>query len=356
MKLRSGFTLLETAAVLAIGSLLVGVMAPAVKMSRSQARGVGSAANLLFIGQGSAMYAQDNGGRLFTYTWAGPLPGRPPTFFLMPDGKTRSAFTDQEAASWQNTEILMRRTGRLFGDDRVQNFAGRWPHLRYSHLVLMDYLGSTFPSALFVDPMDKNLLGWQGNPADISSDNHIPYAPGSVVDPGYDTSGWSIVGIRQRWAFGSSYQRTTSAWNQDGVDWAPMSPVPLTPHLILGSAYVPLHEGRFFSEIAFPSSKVHFFEEFDREQAGSPYFAYDHARPTKLMFDGSLNDSPSGEARPSWNPAIVKQEWRQTYVPLHTFPLPQGGFGDPTLLSQRYRWTMGGLKGIDYVPGPIMAP
>ena len=357
MKLRSGFTLLETVAVLAIGSLLVGVMAPAVKMSRSQARGAGSAANLMFIGQGSAMYAQDNAGRLFSYTWAGPTPWQGATFFDMPDGKTRSAFSELEAASWQSTAILMRRTGRLFGDDRIQNFAGRWAHLRYSHLVLMDYMGSTFPSAVFADPMDNNLLGWQGNPADISSENQIPYAPGSVVDPGYDTSGWSIVGIRQRWAFGSSYQRALSAWNRDGLGDSPtLFPVSSTPHLIGGDTSLPLHEGRFFSEIAFPSSKVHFFEEFDRRQAGSPYFAYDHARPNKLMFDGSINDRPSGEARPSWNAAIGKQEWRQTYVPLHTFPLPLGGLGDLTLLSQRYRWTLGGLKGIDYVPGPLMAP
>ncbi len=358
MKLRSGFTLLETAAVLAIGSLLVGVMAPAVKMSRSQARGVGSAANLMFIGQGSGMYAQDNGGRLFTYTWAGPTPGQGMVFFLMPDGKTRSAFSHQEAASWQNTEILMRQTGRLFGDDRILNFSGRLVHRRYSHLPLMDYLGQPFPSILFADPADANLIQWQASPADISLANNIPYAAGSEPEPGHDDpDGWDSDGLRQRWAFGSSYQRTTSAWNTDGIGGSPTYyPFAGTPHLMSGSNSVPLPDGRFVSEIAFPSAKVHFFEEFDREQAGSPYFAYDHARPTKLMFDGSINDRPSGEARPSWNPNNGKQEWRQTYVPIHTFPLPLGGLGDPTLLSQRYRWTLGGLKGIDYVPGPLMVP
>jgi hypothetical protein len=95
------------------------------------------------------------------------------------------------------------------------------------------------------------------------------------------------------------------------------------------------------------------FEEFDRGQAGDPYFAYDHARPEKLMFDGSVNNRASGDANPSWNPANGKQEWRQAYVALHEFPLPLGGPGDQTLLSQRYRWTLGGLKGIDYA-APLM--
>ena len=71
------------------------------------------------------------------------------------------------------------------------------------------------------------------------------------------------------------------------------------------------------------------------------------------MFDGSLNDRPSGEANPSWNQANGKQEWRQTYVPLHTFPVPLSGLGEKIPLSQRYRWTTGGLKGTDYVT-PLM--
>lgn len=117
-----------------------------------------------------------------------------------------------------------------------------------------------------------------------------------------------------------------------------------------------LANGRLETEVVFPSAKVHFFEEFDREQAGAPYFAYDHARPEKLMFDGSINDRPSGEARPSWSPSYYLQQWRQKYVALHTFPVPMGGINDQTLLSQRYRWTRGGLKGADYVPGPIWKP
>ena len=357
MQIKRGFTLLETAAVLAIGSLLVGVLAPAVKMSRSQARGVGSTANLMFIGQGSAMYAQDNAGRIFSYTWSGPRDGQSVVYFEMPDGTKRTASNDQRAAAWQQTEILMRRTGRISGPTKIKFFGNRLPHRRTNMLVLQDYLDLPFPDPMFADPADLNLLQWQSNPLDITRFNNIPYAPGSDTN-GYDQSdGWSGAEVRQRWAFASSYQNTVSAWQGDGRFGEPVYiPISSTPHLFGGGSEVLLAEGRNYSEVTFPSAKVHTFEEFDREQAGSPYFAYDHARPDKLMFDGSLNDRPSGEARPSWNPAIGKNEWRQRYVALHTFPAPMGGFGETTLLSQRYRWTMGGLKGIDYVPGPIWHP
>lgn len=357
MRKRSGFTLLETAAVVGVVSLLVGVLAPAVKMTRSQARGVGSAANLMFIGQGSGMYAQDHAGRIFSYTWEGPRNGQSVVFFDMPDGFSRSAVNDQEAAAWQQTAILMNATGRTTGPDRFRGALERVPHKRTILLVLQDYLNRPFPDPMVADPSDTNLLQWQANPLDISIANNIPYAPGADTSQ-YDSPGlWVTTGVRQRWAFTSSYQTTTSAWQSDSIGGEPAYvPVSNTPHLFQGGNGIPLADGRNFNEVVFPSQKVYFFEEFDREQAGSPYFAYDHARPEKLMFDGSVNSLPSGEARPSWNPANGKQEWRQTYVPLHTFPLPMGGFGDLTLLSQRYRWTLGGLKGIDYVPGPLMAP
>jgi type II secretory pathway pseudopilin PulG len=339
---RRAFTLLETAAVVGMVSLLLGVLAPAVKQARVSARGSVSAGNLAVIGQGTAMYATDHEGRLFSYTWA---PGQ----HAMPDGKTRTSSSYQEAASWQNTEILMRRTGRIGGADRIFNMNTRLAHRRYSHNVLMDYLDQPFPSAQWADPADANLIEWQANPSDITAANNIPYASGSPVPPGFDDpSGWNNLGIQQRWAFGSSYQRTVSAWNPDGIGGSPaFVPVASTPHLFSGGSF-DLAAGRNFAEIAFPSAKVHMFEEFDRRQAGSPYFAYDHAAPLKVMFDGSINDRPSGEANPSWNSANGKMPWRQTYVPIHTFPVPLDGLGSTALLSQRYRWTTGGLKGTDY--------
>jgi hypothetical protein len=349
-KFRRGFTLIEAAAVTAIGTLVAATLAPGLKATRLNAQARGSESNLMQIGQGSDMYALDNAGRIFTYNW---VPGET---YLMPDGKTRRIFDEGDSGSWQNTEILMRRTGRIDGPDRFRNYGTRLAHRRLRHIVLMDYLGTQFPDTMFADPADANLLQWQANPTDLSAASNTPYAAGSDFS-GYDEpGGWTDLGVRQRWPFASSYQSTVSAWAPDGRNnEATFAPISATPHLFagIGPGSAPLHLGRNYSEVIFPSAKVHLFEEFDREQAGSPYFGYDHARPAKLMFDGSVNDWASGVARSSWSPATSKVEWRQRYVPIHTFPVPLSGLGETTLLSQRYRWTLGGLKGVDY-PQPLM--
>ncbi|MHA7811763.1 MAG: hypothetical protein ACX94C_00005, partial [Phycisphaerales bacterium] len=137
------------------------------------------------------------------------------------------------------------------------------------------------------------------------------------------------------------------AWQGDGPTDIYV-PVADTPHLYLLNGQSVSLGRRFTSEVAFPSKKVHMHEEFDYEQSRYPYFAYDHAMPEKLMFDGSINSRPSGEANDSVNPADPDPVWRQRYVPLDTFPIPMGGFGDDTELNMRYRWTDGGLQGVDY--------
>ncbi len=348
---RTGFTLIEVSAITAIGTLVAATLAPGLKATRLNAQARGSESNLMQIGQGSDMYALDNAGRIFSYSW------RADVFYEMPDGKTRRGSTDIEAAAWQNTEILMRRTGRISGAAGFKNFGPRVPHTRMRHLVLMDYMGTEFPDTLFADPADANLIDWQADPINVGSESTVPYASGSDF-AGYDDPGaWTDPGVRQRWPYSSSYFSTTSSWaitgEQRPQNALTVAPVPSTPHQLLVGQSVRFSDGRNYLEVIIPSAKVHLFEEFDHEQAGSPYFGYDHARPAKLMFDGSVNDWASGAANPSWNPRDGKVEWRQKYVPIHTFPLPAGGLGDETLLSQRYRWTLGGLKGIDYAQ-PLM--
>jgi type II secretory pathway pseudopilin PulG len=199
-KFRRGFTLIEAAAVTAIGTLVAATLAPGLKATRLNAQARGSESNLMQIGQGSDMYALDNAGRIFTYNW---VPGET---YLMPDGKTRRILDDGDSGSWQNTEILMRRTGRIDGPDRFRNYGSRLAHSRLRHIVLMDYLGTQFPDTLFADPADANLLQWQANPTDISAANNIPYAAGSDFSGYDDPGGWTDVGVRQRWPFASSYQ------------------------------------------------------------------------------------------------------------------------------------------------------
>ncbi len=338
-----GFSLPElVVSVVAIVTVGVG-MAPAMASMRGEGHNAQSMANLMEIGQGRDQYATDNKDRIFTYTW------RAGETYTLPSGQVRTPSTDQDAASYQNQEILMRRTGRINGATKIRNFTARIPHRRFSHLVLMDYLAgddnAAFVSPLVADPADGDLLNWQQRPLDYSSGSSVPYVNGSPEGYDFETN-WMEDAVRQRWAFATSYQVVPFAWQGDGPNNI-YFPIASTPHLFQSFGDVIL-SGRYLSEVAFPAQKVHIFEEFDREQKRFPYFAYNIAIPEKLMFDGSINSRPSGEAHDSVNPNEPGQVWTQKYVPLDTFPIPLGGFGDNTLLNMRYRWTEGGLQGVDY--------
>lgn len=346
-------SLIELLVGLVVVTTLSMTILPALATVRDQSQNEMSRANLMAFGQGRDQYAMDHKDRIFSYTW------RAGETYIMPDGRTMYPDSDLEAAENQNGEVLQRRTGRVSGLTKIDSVLGRIPHRRYSHLILLDYLsGSTesfLTNLLGIDPADENLLTWHDRPLEYGSASGVPYADGNRE--GYDDdSVWANNLIRQRWPFASSYQVVPHAWQGDGSDLVYV-PVNDSTHLFrsLGDAIL---GRRYMSEVAFPAQKVHMHEEFDYEQSRYPYFAYDHARPEKLMFDGSINSRPSGEANGSVSPddydlnnpqdPSVYPVWTQRYVPLDAFPIPLGGFEDDTELNMRYRWTLFGLQGVDY--------
>ncbi|MDF1810483.1 MAG: type II secretion system protein [Phycisphaerales bacterium] len=338
-----GYGLIETVVGVTIVGLMILILVPALHNARSQMHRSNSTAKLMMIGQGGAMYAQGNSGRLFGYSW------RPGETYMLPDGRTYTELDALRTSARQNQEVLMRRTGRTIGEFKILLMGLRVPHRRYSHLVLMDYLNLSIESKLFIDPADEKLERWHDNPLEYRDQvMTIPYAHNQDY-VGYDEDGsWLETTVRQRWTFGSSYHSGPSVWQADypSTRYIPLS---RTPHLFASTFFdtVDLHNGRSLEEVAMPSNKVWLFEEFDREQAGDPYFAYGRSRTEKLMFDGSVNSWLSGEASRS----VVPENggiWAQTYVPLDQFPIPLGGLGDERLINQRFRWTHLGLSGVDY--------
>lgn len=341
---RPAMTLLELLVTIAIVTVLCLTIAPALGTIRGESNNDLSKANLMQIGQSRDQYALDNGDRIFAYSW------RAGESYTLPNGQVRVPSSDQEAAAYQNQEILMRRTGRIGGVTKILTFTARLPHRRYTHLVLLDYIAadendSFNSSTLGIDPADQNVLTWHERPLEYNQGSGVPYAEGT--QQGYDTDpNWSSSAVRQRWAFASSYEVVPFAWQGDGPNDVYV-PVSSTPHLYQGSGSVVLGR-RSMSEVAFPAQKVHMHEDHDREQKRFPWFAYDHAAVEKLMFDGSINSQISGEAHDAENPAQPGLVWSQTYVPLDAFPIPLGGFNDSTRLNMRFRWTEDGLQGIDY--------
>lgn len=335
-----GFTLIECVVTLAVVCLLIAILAPMLGASRAQMRAQSSAEKLMSIGQAGSMYAQDNADRIFTYSW------RAGETYLMPDGRSKTGSTDAQAGAYQNQEILQRRTGRISGRYKIQSITARVFHRRFSHLVLIDYLDQPIDTEAYIDPSDGKQLYWTANPLDydFGVGSIFPYENG--IPDGHDPDGnWPTNPVRQRWAFSSSYQMVPDAWQQDqGPRYIPAAG---SPHLFQGGSGIQLGR-RKVTSVLHSANKVWMHEEFDRDRTQHLYFGYDQAMVEKLMFDGSVNNWESGRAAPSVVPEHGIFHWRQVYVPLDRFPLPVGGLGDQTLVSQRFRWTYGGLKGINY--------
>ncbi len=343
MRRSKGFTLIELLVVIAIIALLIGILLPAIGQARNSAKNLLSQNQMRQLNLGSNTYAADNDDRVFSYTWKAGQD------YLMPDGKLRRPADNQDAASWQQTEILMRVTGRSEGPFRFKNFGSRLAHRRYSHIVLLDYLTTTQPEPIAASPFDKNLLDWQAQPTVTDASNNIPYAAGSDYSGYDDPGGWTDPGVKQRWSFASTYQTVPAAWNTDGINGqVTCYPVATTPHLFATPNTVRLGE-RKYGQVAHPAAKVLQFEEFDRFSSRSGlYFMYPDAQSNLSFFDGSVRRERTGDANPGWNPNTPNAEWKQRYVPLHTFPEPKTGLNEQTTYCQRYRWTRYGLQGIDY--------
>ena len=340
---KTGFTLIELLVVIAIIALLIGILLPALGQAQRSAKNVLSQSNMRSLNTGAANYASDNLDRIFSYTW------RAGETYTLPSGQRRSPGSDQVAAADQNQEILMRVTGRIQGVTKIRNFQERLPHRRYSHLVLLDFLTDVQPEPIAASPFDRNLIQWQESPLEYNAGSGVPYADG--IPSGYDSdANWAIPAVRQRWPFAATYQMVPAAWNSDGIAGASTYiPHSASPHTFTSSTGNPPLGRRKFTQVSHPSGKVMMFEEFDRfSDKDGLYFAYPEAKCNLAFFDGSVRNEQSADSNPGWNPDTPEQEWRQTYIPLDTFPLPKGGANDPVRYCQRYRWTRFGLQGIDF--------
>ncbi|MFT5423492.1 MAG: prepilin-type N-terminal cleavage/methylation domain-containing protein [Phycisphaerales bacterium] len=327
--MKKAFTLIELLVVIAIIALLIGILLPALGKARGTARNVVSQSNMRSMGASSANFAADSNDKIFSFH---------PNVSI---GQT------------QIIEILERRTGRAKGggtSSALVNLSSIMPHRRYQHLVLFDYLTSQLPEQTAASPFDRNLAEWMEDPV-AAQETTVPYV-GGTVPAFYDrSSNWPSDDVRQLWPYASTYQVVPAAWNVNNnrgkqKSWYPTSS---TPHLFTRSeSYAGVGQQRFYKDVAFPSSKVHMFEEFDRlSKSEGIWFAFPEAKCNLLFFDSSVRNLASREANHGWNPQTPNVVWRQKYKALDTFPLYNGHkVRDEWFM--KYRWTREGLGGLDF--------
>ncbi len=334
MKLSSttrGFTLIETLVVTAIIAILVATLVPALGSARSASTLAKSLANLRQSAIAAATYAGDFDDRIYTLTAA------PNTTY--PDIRATLVQTPLRRAVGHAIDIIRRRTGR----DAFPIPGGWIPHVLYTHLVLNDYLGQGLPGKMVVSPEDEHRRNWQYEPETHHDEG--------AWQPFQNPSSGAVPGSQYRWPYSSSYQVVVASYDRNQSRWQRpgMARLSQTSHNSYSVPAVPLGNMRM-SQVAFPGSKVHVHDSQDRHRGGvDRYYAHEDAKVVLNMFDGSASYRATLAANPGWNPNIPRRARPtiMTYRP-RSWEAPAVDPNGADRLKGFYRWTRGGLKGIDF--------
>ena len=333
---RRGFTLIELLVVIAVIALLIGILLPSLGKSRRAARATLCQSHMRQFGEALHNYAADWKQVSSAFSWK-PSRGYSQWSELNGAGSYVSSHANQAV------DIVRRRTGHM-GDGYYAPFQDRMVDRNFGHLPLEDggYFSEAIPEPATACPEDKTTLIWQRS---VSN-----YAAG-LGDTG-DPDPGSSVAFKKLLPFWSTYQFVPNSWSPE------RNPFPLTQasggpglHLLYGYSPTGTVMGiRSIADVNFPSNKVWIFDLFDRHYfKRTIWHAYPDAKQPLLFFDGSVTNRVTRDANRGWqngaqtSPApTTYQYWPSPNEP----PTLSGAASD--LVTGYFRWTRGGLRGVDF--------
>ena len=336
---RRGVSIIEIAIIILVLVILIGILLPALGRSGGS-RLTASQSNLRQFAIGNANFAAYNNDLIISYDAPGlgePL-GEEPI-----DGVHQ--------AQLRQAEILRRTTDRVDGNNAIRVDQTHIAQNRYLHIPLIEMMTGQQPEPVAGSPLDIHHQDFQ----EYIDREDYDFLPGGKVSTSFGS--WTREQAVNRWTYASSYMSTVSAWSPDepsaGTNRLPVRPSEDGMTLVVDREHAVAT--RSMNDVAFTSSKALFFEEFDFSDNGAHkrtdgmglHSSDPNARVNVQFFDASVRRITTSEATPGWDPAAPCDQDRVStaaYRPIDTryFPAASESLG-----PQPYRWTRGGLKGID---------
>lgn len=340
---RGGFTLIELLVVIAIIAVLIAILLPALGEARRAARTALCESNMHQQGIAMHTYAGEFKETLFSYSWKWPnIQGRLPSYDPALSTPANPGFGDIGAAQNQMADIIRYRGDRTAAETPV--IVNLFPYLRYSHIVLQDYLAQKLPDPMVACPEDRDRVAWGKDPRGY--DQGL-YTPNCGTMSGGDTAAW-------RWPYSSSYWVTMSVFdnNPRGMRANPAA------YALINIPNGARFGGRKISDVAFPGSKVYMYEQFGRHQKKvidyTTFFGMNTAKCMVMLFDNSVSIRRSQDSNLGCDPnslAIAPPGGWISYNPVAPTidPIPPGG--GALASSAYYQYTRSGLHGVDFTGG-----
>jgi prepilin-type N-terminal cleavage/methylation domain-containing protein len=324
-----GFTLIELLVVIAIIALLISILLPALASARRVARETNCLNNTNQYARAMFQYSTDFKDRVATYWWKKNTPYRQES-----NGQIVQFASDQAAQMNQFIDIIRSRTNiRNF---TIQNFI---PHPNLSIGILNNYLSGRIPEPVALCPEDAPGRKASADPVRWYQTSN----PNNQITNTSDPVLFARSTYQMPYPFYVTQDKDTSA-----SDFIRIGPNNETLTFNGNANNIPLG-GRKFSDVAFSSGKVMFFERFSRHQKRNVYFTHPQAEVIVTMADGSSKRIRTRDANEGgyvrFNNSV--QRSNISFTPLAAREEPEWGAGFPNSQPPRFAATLWGLRGID---------
>lgn len=343
---RRAFTLIELLIVIAIIALLIAILLPALGDARRSGRMAVCATNMKQIGTGAFSYAADHKDRIVSFSWkAGTDEAQT---YGDPDllAHLRETHSDADGAMLQAIQLVRQFNGYDIEITRDKGLGFPYPH--QTTMVMADYLSGKLPDKGVVCPEDRHRLDWQTDP--VNYRELFSPLPREATVPQRQMEG-------DLFPFSSSYEVSAGTYDKfqnmlTGVNESARVGQFRTHRKWAMSQQAQLSEGVTFEKVSFPGQKVFFMDLYQRHFGRDMFYAHREARQPLLTFDGSVNVRQTQDSNKGWDPRMDNTDERSMefdYEPEEWEPpLKNGAAQGAEPVEGYYRWTRGGLKGIDF--------